>query len=268
MLRIFTFQKTLKNGAYAENTKAQYLSCIQRLREEGITESSTSEEVRDALYRISQKPRTRKIYIAAITEYEKTVMGVQEGLLKGSIRQECIKDAQDDTTGIEPKKPEQTYRVLINRLKDKKLKAALLLQLESGLRIGEVAVLEKKNITMHHNRIWLDVKPGKTKMPRIVQVRYNKELYALLSEYIDSAENFPFAGTTHAAQDFLAEHGGATHDLRRHNARHRYKELRESGLKKYAALNIVAKQLGHNNLVNTKRYLGTVWTADKGGIWK
>ena len=128
--------------------------------------------------------------------------------------------------------------------------------------------ITKDDITMHHNKIWLNVKKSKNNQPRFVTARDNKRLYEMLEEYLKSAEDRPFAGILTSGKEFLQSKDGATHDLRRHNSRARYIELRKAGKKKYEALNIVAEQLGHNNLVNTKRYLGVVWEEDTGGKYK
>lgn len=268
-LKLYSYQQHLEQKGYAKNTIDQYMSCMSQLKKNGITEDSSSAEIQYVVYSLGKSETSRRVYVAAITEYENEIMKKKEGLLKGSIRYQCKQDSKENTNGIEPVKSELSYRTIIGAAKDPKIKVPLFLQIESGLRITEICNLCKKDITMRKGNIWIYVAPGKTKESRYVKVLKNPKLYKELEGYLKNYEEdskvFVYDQTL---KQYLAERGGRSHDLRRYNARKRYILHRKSGKAKRESAELVAKQMGHNQLINTRRYLGEVYRNDKGGKWK
>lgn len=266
-LKLYSYQQHLEKKGYAKNTIDQYISCMSLLKRNGITEDSSSSEIQYAIYSLAKSEASRRVYLAAITEYENEIMKQKEGLLKGSIRYQCRQESRDSNKGIEPVKSEKSYRHII-ALAEPKYKVPLYLQIESGLRISEISNLRKEDITMNKGNIWLYVAPGKTKESRYVKVLKNPRLYAELTEYLKNCEEgrkiFMY---DEALKQYLAQRGGRSHDLRRYNARKRYINHRKSGKGKKESAELVAKQLGHSELSNTRRYLGEVYRKDKGGKW-
>ena len=265
-LKLYSYQQHLEQKGYAKNTIDQYMSCMSQLKRNGITEDSSSAEIQYVIYSLGKSETSRRVYVAAITEYENEIMKMKEGMLKGSIRYQCKQGNKESRKGIEPVKSEKSYRMIIGSAKDPKIKVPLLLQIESGLRISEISNLRKKDITMRKGNIWLYVAPGKTKESRYVKVLKNPKLYKELEEYLKNYEDGSMVFVYYELlQTYLLGKGGRTHDLRRYNARKRYIMHRKAGKGKRESAELVAKQLGHQKLENTKRYLGEVYRKDKGG---
>lgn len=267
-LRLYSYQQHLEQKGYAKNTIDQYMACMSLLKRNGITEDSSSAEIQYVIYSLGKSESSRRVYVAAITEYENEIMKKKEGMLKGSIRYQCLQENKAAGKGIEPVRSERSYRSIIGNAKDAKIKVPLHLQIESGLRISEISNLLKKDITMRNGNIWLYVAPGKTKASRYVKVLKSPKLYRELEDYLkkyddDSRVFIP----DELLKSYLAKKGGKTHDLRRYNARRRYIEHRKAGKGKKESAQLVAKQLGHEKVDNTRRYLGEVYRNDKGGKW-
>lgn len=265
-LKLYSYQQHLEQKGYAKNTIEQYMYCMSLLKRNGITEDSSSAEIQYVIYSLGKSESSRGVYLAAITEYENEIMKRKEGLLKGNIRYQCVQASRTKKTGIEPARSENSYRKIIGSAKDPKIKLSLLLQIESGLRVSEISNLYKKDITLRKGNIWLYVAPGKTKESRYVKVLKNPKLYKELEEYLKKYEDDSKVFMHDVLlKQYLVERGGRTHDLRRYNARKRYIMHRKAGKGKRESAELVAKQLGHQKLENTKRYLGEVYRKDKGG---
>ena len=272
-LRLYSFQKYLEETGYAKNTQRQYVSCMSQLKRAGITELSGSKEIRDAIYWLVPAEESRRMYLKAILAYERGIMKRDEALLKGAVRVQCFAENKENKYGKEPVKPLQSYVTVIAKCKNEGMKIAMLLQLRSGLRVGEINHLKTRDVTLRDNQIWLHVAPQKTKRERYVKALPDKHLYKLLSRYIEDKdeEDTLFSSSCsdpRMIHKYLKERiNGQSHDLRRYNARLRYKGYREKGLRKKEALRLVGEQLGHVELVNTKRYLGEMYRNDR-GRWK
>lgn len=268
-LRLHTYKQHLEKAGYAPNTIKQYMSCMDTLKQAGIYEDSTSQEVYDAINTDDRKGNTKLMYLKAVTEYEKGVIGKANSMLNSALRFRLAAENKDDALGKTPKKSVKAYRNIITRCERTATRVALRLQLESGLRAGEISALTPRKITMREGHIWLKVDPQKTEYGRNVKVFDNPVLYEELTEFLkEKAPDdtlFPSAQTLY---DYMISKGGASHDLRRHNARLRYIEQRIEGEGKEAALEEVGRQLGHKDLDNTIRYLGSVYRNDKGGKYR
>ena len=268
-LKLYSYQQHLEQKGYAKNTIEQYMYCMSLLKRNGITEDSSSAEIQYVIYSLGKSEASRRVYVAAITEYETEIMKKKEGLLKGSIRYQCVQDSRSKKTGIEPVRSELSYRTIIGSAKDRKIKLSLLLQIESGLRVSELSNLCKKDITLRKGNIWLYVAPGKTNESRYVKVLKNQKLYKELEEYLKNYEDdSKVFANDEVLKLYLVERGGRSHDLRRYNARKRYIMHRKAGKGKRESAELVGKQLGHSDIENTKPYLGEVYRNDKGGKWK
>lgn len=268
-LKLYSYQQHLEQKGYAKNTIDQYVDCMSLLKRNGITEDSSSAEIQYVIYSLGKAESSRGVYLAAITEYENGIMKKKEGMLKGSIRYQCVQASRSKKSGIEPARSEKSYRTIIGSAKDRKIKLSLLLQIESGLRVSEISNLCKKDITLRKGNIWLYVAPGKTKESRYVKVLKNPKLYKELEEYLKNyEEDSKVFMYNEVLKQYLVERGGRSHDLRRYNARKRYIMHRKAGKGKKESAELVGKQLGHSSIASTKLYLGEVYRNDKGGKWK
>lgn len=157
---------------------------------------------------------------------------------------------------------DDSIRRKINALRNLKLKLALRLQLQSGLRVKELAELRKEDLTFNEDgTIELYVRKGKgdkenKEKPRNVKVREDKYLFEKLKELTqkDPGGNRLFF-TEYYIRHKAAEYGIETHDLRRINAQERVNDFIKQGLKRKEAKEIVKNELGHTNIKMTNIYL-------------
>lgn len=268
-LRINTYLRHLEKEGYSKNTIRQYVVCMDVLKRSGIYEDSSSEQVYNAIEDGERSENTKLMYLKALTEYEKGVMNQRDGLLKGALRVRLLEENNDDSSGEEPVKSLKAYKNIITRCPNRAMRIGLRLQLESGLRVGEIASLKPKDITMREGHIWLNVSPQKTAYGRHVKVFDNPTLYRELQELLkEKGPDDTVFPTSKAICNYLFIKGGRSHDLRRYNSRLRYTEHRLAGKGKKESVKLVGKQLGHKDLENTRRYLGELYRTDKGGRYK
>lgn len=154
----------------------------------------------------------------------------------------------------------------INAIRNEKLKLGLRLQIKSGLRVKEIAELQKEDITFNDDgTIRLHVKYGKREKkkndseskikPRDVNVRPDKWLYDRLKKFVESSEDGNIFYSSHYIKHKAMEYGIQTHDLRRINAQERLNDLKKEGLERMKAKEEVGKELGHSDVKFTNIYL-------------
>jgi len=160
---------------------------------------------------------------------------------------------------------EDTYFRKINRLNNEKLKLAFRLQFRSGLRIGEIAALDKENDIIFNDTggITLCVRLGKGGKSRKVDVVDDNYLNTRLRTHIEGlgAGEALFYSESYMLKKAY-EHGIRTHDLRRINSRQRFRSEMEEDSGKRAARRAVSSQLGHENPATTSLYLGREWSSN------
>lgn len=154
----------------------------------------------------------------------------------------------------------------INAIRNEKLKLGLRLQLKSGLRVKEIAELQKEDITFNDDgSIHLHVRYGKKERkkdekeskikPRDVNVRSDEWLYDRLKKFVENADD----GNLFYSRDYIKhkamEYGIQTHDLRRINAQERLNDLKKEGLERMKAKEQVGEELGHSDIKFTNIYL-------------
>lgn len=152
----------------------------------------------------------------------------------------------------------------INAIRKEKLKLALRLQLQTGLRVKEIAELQKDDIKLKDGKIFIHVRYGKGKgeegkenepNPRDVISRDDKYLYEHLGEYLGSCQDENIFYSRDYIRHKAEEYGIQTHDLRRINAQERLEDLIKSGKLRMEAKEIIKEQLGHTDIEYTNLYL-------------
>lgn len=146
----------------------------------------------------------------------------------------------------------------INQISDKKLKLGYRLMLISGLRVSEVAGLEKEDILIREDGgIGLHIRNGKGgKTGDVVCMKdgYVAEYLAELLDSTDPGRKVFYAASTMEKE--AANLGMECHDLRRIYSKHRLRELiEEEAMSKGKAHQIVQKELRHENGKTTDLYL-------------
>ena len=189
-----------------------------------------------------------------------------------------------------PKKGLDVYKNTIVFCKDYRIKLALMLQLNTGIRIGEALDLVPDDVTLGQNSkgedtVWLNIRPHKTTYGRRLHVLrtdgfFNADkIYELMNKHMDNGMVWPNIAQVYEYMQTIDKNGdppgGATHDLRKYCARGLYRQERLAGKSKKDASEVVRKQLGHIDkdftIGKTKGnggYIGKVWVEDKGGKYQ
>lgn len=144
----------------------------------------------------------------------------------------------------------------INAIRNKKLKLGYRLMLASGLRVFETSQLEKDDIEIKNDKIYITVKHGKSGSNGIVECLKDsyllKELPAYLKDFADGEKIFYSAKTIkNKANELNIE----CHNLRRIAAITYKKEQKEEGKTSIEADDNTREFLRHERFATTKRYL-------------
>ena len=259
-----TFKKNIRCGKLSPQTAEYYVNCLEHLNER-LGNKVSPTEIESAFYELSKDNVQGHKYLAAVRRYEREVLGSEGLLLFGEPLARLYKQYGEHKLGAELAHGEDTYFRKINRLNNEKLKLGFRLQYRSGLRIGEIAALNKeKDITFGDaGEITLIVRNGKGQKSRKVDVVDDPYLYNRLKAHIESLGEgeVPFYSESYLKKK-ANEHGIRTHDLRRINSRERFRNELQEGRTKRAARRAVGKQLGHENPATTSLYLGREWSNE------
>lgn len=137
----------------------------------------------------------------------------------------------------------------ISYIKDKKLKLSFEIMLITGLRVSELVQIKKEDCKLLENTFELSF-IGKGQCPEtvIIYKKDNPKLFNNLRNFIADIEtNKKLFYSASYLQSKAKEKGFACHDLRRANAKLKYKDTKDK--------NKVMKQLRHQNLKTTEIYL-------------
>lgn len=254
-----TYQQTLKKlvdmKQLSKETMRYYLSCIKEINKQCKTLTPTEIE-KAIMSKCSSNQQVIK-YISAIRNYEKLILKKEKSLLYG---EPASRLATFSNTTPEPKELRHDIEKLtrkINRINNTKLKYAFRLQIKSGLRVSEISDLTKQDIKFKDKAIWIRVKQGKGRKPRIVRVLDDSYLFERLQEYIkEKADRENLFYSSAYLRKKAAEYDIPTHDFRRANARQRFNTEIQKGKSKSLAKQNVQKELGHEKPSTTDLYLG------------
>ena len=257
------FKKAEKRGTLSDQTSEYYINCLEHLNEK-LNDKATPGMIEKAFRAICKDNVQGHKYLAAVKRYEKEVMGLERQLLFGEPLASLYSRYGDNKVGKELAHSEDTYFRKINRLNNEKLKLAFRLQYRSGLRIGEIAALDRSSdiVFGDDGTIKLTVRSGKGGKPRNVNVTDDEYLYNRLKSHIESlTANEDLLYSESYLLKKANEHGIRTHDLRRINSRQRFRKELAGGSSKRMARKEVGRQLGHENPATTNIYLGSEWSG-------
>lgn len=273
--------KSVRRQRIAQSSAKEYLKSLEQLNE-AFNESGkalTSKNLKETL--LEKWPRSGWKFLGAIRHYEDQVLKVRNSVLSytdyNELNQYYYKI--EDNLDREPIAEMRSYVRRINTMKEP-YRLGFWLQLQSGLRISEIADLEPRDVKFEKQHIYLHVRHGKGNKERNVVVRHDMELYRALKSHIEEEKYiskkgklFPIPETTMDYQKrnlAKTDRIMRTHDLRRYNARLRFVDAINRGFSKNEALNIVKEQLGHEDIKDTKKYVGKVLDdptlQTKGGV--
>lgn len=257
------FKKAVQRGKLSPQTSEYYINCLEHLNEK-LSDKAPPGMIEKAFYDLCQNNIQGHKYLAAVRRYEKEVLGSERQLLFGEPLTRLYNRYGEQKLGKDLTHSEDTYFRKINRLNNEKLKLAFRLQYRSGLRIGEIAALDKDEDILFNDdgSITLCVRSGKGRKERTVDVVDDEYLYTRLKAHFEglSEEEVPFYSESYLLKK-ANEHGIQTHDLRRINSRQRFRSELSNGSSKRAARKEVGKQLGHDNPATTNIYLGDEWSG-------
>ncbi|MDF3003234.1 MAG: hypothetical protein K0Q48_3353 [Bacillota bacterium] len=266
MFNIDVIQDALDNevrmGNLSDRTNRDYVNCLSHLNEKLHNKASPA-ELETAICDLCKESVQGHKYIAAIRRYEKEVLGAQELLLFGEPLVRLYQRYGNPKIGKELSHSEDTYFRKVNRLGNERLKLAFRLQYRSGLRISEIAALEKEDILFGDSgKIRLKVTSGKGRKSRSVDVVDDSYLYKRLKLHLDSIDDQePLFYSESYLKKKAAAYDIKTHDLRRINSRDRFRKEIKGGSGKRQARKTVGHQLGHQEPATTNLYLGDEWSS-------
>ena len=259
--------KKIQKKKLKQNSAKTYVSALEILNEQ-CEEGATSAEIKKKIYELA--PGSAWGYIAGIQQYENSVIGVRNSI----VRREDMLELQNHyqklraETIIEPKYRLETYLKKLDKIKRSDIKLLHLLQLQSGLRIAEMCDLKPEDITFKNKHIHIHVRKGKGNKERYVTCRYDVKLYNLLLKYIkeeyylrNNRDGYLFPKKASIITYHQENKTGLerTHDFRRYNARLRFEDAKGRGFNDYESREIVKKALGHESVKDTNKYLGKIW---------
>ena len=240
----------------SEDSSRTYLSCLNVLHK-NCGECDLEKLSEFLIENINSRNQFMK-YVSAIRKYEQLVLKQEKGILYGNPEIELFNHFKENNVlkSKVPNLPEDKILRKINGLKNEKLKYALRLQLKSGLRVSEIADLDKNDFEFENGKIKVYVRHGKGNKARKVNVIEDDYLYCRLQRYIDECTEDKLFYTKDSLRKRAAKYGIETHDLRRHNARERMKIEMNRGNTRKKAKKIVQRELGHETTRTTDIYVG------------
>lgn len=249
--------KQIRDGTLSEKTARSYISCMENLCEQ-LKGKEACTDIADAIHTLCTENEQTPKYIAAVKKYERDVLDAPKSLLYGQQLQELRRERQKPI-GRALSLEEKTYVHKINALRNQKLKLALRIQVASGLRIFEVANLLPTDFEFQTaGKITITVREGKGGKMRKVDCE-DAWLSENLKKYIAAWD--PNEAVLFYKESYLKKKAGElgllTHDLRRLNAKQRYREKKAEGESHREARRAVQKQLGHAQAKITDAYIGS-----------
>lgn len=248
----------VEQNVITNDTAASYFSCMRQIDRKCDGQLS-AKSLKTFLSRTLEDRRQFLKYVASIRKYEEGVLKQSKALLFGEPEVELyklFKERGNIESSPGTDLTEDTTLRKINGLRDEKLKYALRLQLKSGLRVSEIAALQKKDLTFEDGSIKIHVCCGKGRKAREVNVLEDNYLYHKLQLYVKEKDNNERLFYT---KDFLKHkvvaYGIETHDLRRLNAQKRFDIELKKGKCKRESKRVVQKELGHESVSTTNIYL-------------
>ena len=252
---IEVYREQLKGEELRNTTKEKYINSLDRFltkiysRETGI-EKINSEDLLSELKKIKMRSETSAV-VNGLRRLKNNISIPDEKEIKKSIKSKTVKLRENDE-GKELKK----IMKKINVLRDKKLKFGYRLALVSGLRVFELADLEKKNIQLTDEGIKINVLNGKGGKNDTINCLRDNFLENSLKEYLQSVnEEKVFYKKDYIMHQAL-EHGFECHDLRRAFSKLVYKEKKKE-VGDYKANIEVQIAMRHTKFSTTKIYLNS-----------
>jgi integrase len=262
-------EKQVKAKKLSKETARYYSACVFEINRQFCFGEAM--DAAEAIKRLCEDGTQGLKYIAAVKKYERDILDRPRSILYGAQLSELYGKYRARPIGRELSLPEETYLRKINRLGSNALKLALRLQAKSGLRIAEIAALAPCDIAFGpEGQIDLTVRSGKGGKRRTVSVMADEYLSKNLKAHM---EGIPPDKRLFYAESYLRKKASLyrikTHDLRRLNARMRFREQQEAGKGRRESRRETGRQLGHEKPIITSAYLGTEWEGfpdpDKGG---
>lgn len=245
-------------------TRDYYVDNLQRLEQRcAEMEGASAGILEKAVLQLCRDTKQIPKYVAAIKKYERDVLGSPGLLLYGEPLMRLRAARPVAVQGKQLKHSERTYAHKINALPNRKLKLAFRLQGQSGLRVNEIAELRKDDIAFQEGgSIQVTVRSGKGRKQRCVNVVEDTYLYDHLRQLVESVgeRDRLFYSASYLIKK-AGEYQMETHDLRRINARQRFRDNKKKGVSRYQARKAVAAELGHSDTKETVLYLGEEWTG-------
>lgn len=263
-----TLNRHTQSGKLSPRTAIDYINCLSHLNEE-LGNKVSPTDIEKAFNKLCTDNMQGHKYLAAVRRYEKEILGSEGLLLFGEPLSRLYKRYGEHKLGKELAHSEKTYFRKVNRLNNERLKLAFRLEYRSGLRIGEIAALDKDNDILFDNagKITLIVREGKGRKSRKVDVVDDPYLYSRLKTHLEGLEE---GEKLFYSESYLKkkanEHGIKTHDLRRINSRERFRNELKEGSGKRAARRAVGRQLGHEIPATTSLYLGREWSGNSDSL--
>lgn len=254
--------KQVQQNKLSSKTAEYYIESIRRLNEQCRGKNFIAENIANSIEKLCEGNHQIRKYIAAVKKYERDILESPKLLLYGEALAKLYPQNSICKNGKALSLSEATYLKKINRLNNERLKLAFRLEHNSGLRINEIATLKKQNIFFNEctKEIVINVCNGKGNKERTVNVVKDNYLFSRLKKHLDQieADEMIFYSASYLKKK-AGEHKIQTHDLRRVNARQRFRIERSAGNTRRDARRTVAKQLGHNDVKTTNLYLGEDW---------
>lgn len=241
-----------------KDTAVKYLSCINQISKhtDGKIDINT---LNSFLVDKLKDERQFSQYISAIRKYETYVLKQSESILFGQSYINLVnhfKEIPHNRGAAGSGITDETVVRKINAIRSQKLKLAFRLQHKSGLRVKEISDLTKEDIFFDDNgQITIHVRSGKGRKTRDVHVQEDPYLYERLKEFTEKSDDGRLFYSRSYLKQKAAEYGFESHDLRRHNAKKRFKDEIKDGKTPRQAKKTVQKELGHETVSTTEIYL-------------
>lgn len=294
-LDLYGFDKWLRKNMSVQ-TRKDYISKLEALKRRGIKEDTAPTTIFNTVADLCSDSKSNslaRMYEYAILSYQDFVRettGKRIHLVDGFTREKYARLYPRNMDINPPKKGLSLYKKTIPRCKNDSMRLAMMLELNSGVRVGEVTEIKPEDVIMRKNSkgedtIWLNIAPNKTEYGRRIRVLREDgffdadEIYRLMEAEMEKGLSWPTKQQIMAYMSKLDvksdDVGGNSHDLRKYCARGLYRGERLRGKSKRAASETVKRQLGHKDkgytVGETKGnggYIGKVYTEDKGGKYK
>lgn len=243
----------LNEKEITQDTAITYSNCLKILNREIMTDRK---DIEKAIMDIASNRGLVRKYVNAIRKYENIVLNNQFSILSDLSERNLIDQYNTKPSKYKIKElNKDSYLRKINGVHDLKARVTLRLEIQSGLRVSELAKVNAEDITFKDGDIFINVKEGKGRKQRIVKVRRDPYLYEKLQEYIKDKEGKIFNCRREITKK-AAKRNIETHDLRRINARMRLQDEMSKGKNFKQAREVVQEQLGHSFPATTDIYLG------------